>query len=135
MGIAQKKADELKTKVQVLTQQASDKSMEYSFLRKEKDLANELENTKMKQYEECRATDKMRQELKQVQQTACSQRESNGMLSQISRKRKSFEDCSGKQKKRRIEAVQGVATTLLCCDNLQVTGVQLRNNDTGSTGE
>ena len=54
------------------------------------------------------------------------------MIPQISRKRKSFEDCSGKQK-RRIRAVQGVAANILCCDNLEVTGVQLRNRDTGST--
>ena len=81
------KADELKTKVQVLTQQASDKTMECSSLCKEKEnLANELENVNMK-----------------------------------------------KQKKHRIEAVHGMATDLLCCDNLEVTGVQLRNKDTGST--
>ena len=111
--IAQKKANELKTKVKVLTQQASNKSMECSSLRKEKEnLANELENVKMKQHEECRAVDKLRQEFRQIQQNACSQRESSEMLPQISRKRKSFEDCSGKQKKRRIEAVQGVATDL-----------------------
>ena len=121
-GIAQKKADELKTKVQVLTQQSSDKTMECLSLRKEKEnLANELKNTKMEQHRECIAADKVRQELKQVQQAACSQREGSRMLPQISRKRKSFEDCSGKQKKHRIEAVQGVATDLLCCDNLEVT--------------
>ena len=132
--IAQKNADELKTKVQVLTQQASNKTVECSSLHKEKEnLANELENVRIKQHEECRAADKVRQELKQLQQTTCSQREGSEMLPQISRKRKSFEDCSGKQKKRRIEAVQGVATDLLCCNNLEVTGVQLRNKDTGST--
>ena len=87
----------------------------------------------MKQHEECRSADKLRQELKQLQQTACSQREGGEMLPQISRKHKNFEDCSGKQKKRRIEAVQSMATNLLCCDNLEVTGVQMRNKDTGST--
>ena len=108
--------------------------MECSSLRKEKEiLTNELENTKKKQHKECRAADKVRQELKQVQHAANGRSEGNGMLPQISRKRKSFEDCSGKQKKRRIEAVQGVATNLLCCDNFEVTGVQLRNKDTGST--
>ena len=38
---------------------------------------------------------------------------------------KKFRRLFWKQKKRRVEAVQGVATDLLCCDNLEVTGVQL----------
>ena len=130
----EKAANELKAEVQVLTQQASDMAVQCSSLRKEKEnLANELDNAKVKQREECRAADNARQALKQIQQTACSQREGSGMLPQTARKRKSFENCSGKQKKRRIEAVQGVATDLLCCDNLEVAGVQLRNKDTGST--
>ena len=52
-------------------------------LRKEKEnLANELV------HEECTTADNARQALKQVQQTACSQREGSGMLPQTARKQK-----------------------------------------------
>ncbi len=130
-----KTADELKAEVHVLTQQASDKTVECLSLHKEKEnLANELDDAKVKQHEESRAAENARQALKQIQQTVCSQREGSGMLHvpHTAQKRKSFENCSGKQKKRRIVAVQGVATNFLCCDNLEVSGVQLRNKDTGS---
>ncbi|MCG8627031.1 MAG: hypothetical protein MJE68_34155, partial [Proteobacteria bacterium] len=46
---------------------------------------------KVKQREECTAADNARQALKQVQQAARSQKEGSEMLSQTSRKRKSFE--------------------------------------------
>ena len=60
----QKKANDLKTKVRVLTQQAYNKTTECISLCKQKEtLASELENVKMKQHEECRATDEVGQEL------------------------------------------------------------------------
>ena len=66
-------------------QQASN---EWSSLCKEKEVLAEY--VMMKWHEECRAADRARQELKQLLHAV------RGMLPQVSQKRKSVEDCSGK---------------------------------------
>jgi hypothetical protein len=71
--MVKKTANELKAQVHVLTQQASDKTVECLSLHKQKEnLANELDNAKVKQHEECRAAENARQALKQIQQTVQS---------------------------------------------------------------